>query len=122
MHVQSIAKSQPVVGPQLDPQRPKLEHAAHEFEAQMMKELMKPMTRTDNLGDSGDEDEDAGSGSALGEFAAEAMAQAISERGGFGVADRILRELSPHPETAPVLDQETPKRNAGVKCGKGLMG
>jgi Rod binding domain-containing protein len=42
---------------------------------------------------------DTGSGGALGEFASEALGQALSERGGFGIADRIVKELS-HPVTS----------------------
>jgi Rod binding domain-containing protein len=78
---------------------PKLVHAAHEFEAQMMKELLKPLTNSNALtGD--DEDADgvldsgAGSGGTLGEFASESLGKALSERGGFGIADRIVSQLS----------------------------
>jgi len=75
---------------------PKLVHAAHEFEGQMMKELLKPMTSGDALfGDEGDDSSGAGSEGALGEFASEALGQALSARGGFGIADRIVKELSP---------------------------
>ncbi|MGD1107838.1 MAG: hypothetical protein ABR865_12405 [Terracidiphilus sp.] len=79
---------------------PRLEHAAHEFEGQMMKELLQPMVAGDALtgSENGDSDlgADSGSGStgALGEFASEALGQALSERGGFGIADRIVKELS----------------------------
>jgi Rod binding domain-containing protein len=64
----------------------------------MMKELLEPMMRGDAL--TGDEDGDSGlsfaSGStgALGEFASEALGKALSERGGFGIANRIVHELS----------------------------
>ena len=75
--------------------QPRLVRAAHEFEAQMMKELLKPMTGTDGLTG---EDEDAGGGGgsngALGEFASEALGQALSQRGGFGIANSIVRDLS----------------------------
>ena len=74
---------------------PKLVHAAHEFEGQMMKELLKPMTGGDVLlGEDGDDQAGTGSGDALGEFAAEALGQALSEHGGLGIADRIIKELS----------------------------
>jgi Rod binding domain-containing protein len=74
---------------------PRLVHAAHEFEGQMMKELLKPMTNGDALTGT-DEEEDAGAGSsgALGEFASEALGQSLSERGGLGIANRIIQELS----------------------------
>jgi Rod binding domain-containing protein len=83
---------------------PKLVKAAHEFEAQMMKELLAPMTGSDPL--FGDEDDDggdsgpalgsgSGSGGALADFASEALGQALSERGGFGIANKIIRQLAP---------------------------
>jgi Rod binding domain-containing protein len=75
---------------------PRLVRAAHEFEGQMMKELLKPMTGGSMLtGEDGDGDDGGeGAGGALGEFASEALGQALSERGGFGIADRIVKELS----------------------------
>lgn len=73
--------------------QPRLVRAAHEFEAQMMKELLKPMTGGDGLTG---EDDDAGSGAggALGGFASEALGRALSERGGLGIANSILRDIS----------------------------
>ena len=74
---------------------PRLERAAHEFEGQMMKELLKPMTGGDALTEVDDDlDSGAGSGGALNEFASEALGQALSQRGGFGIADQIIKELS----------------------------
>jgi Rod binding domain-containing protein len=74
---------------------PRLVRAAHEFEGQMMKELLKPLTRESLLtGADGDGDQDASSGGALGEFASESLGQALSAQGGFGIADRIVRDLS----------------------------
>jgi flagellar protein FlgJ len=83
---------------------PKLVHAAHEFEAQMMKELLAPMTGSDPLfGEDEDDGGDSGlalgsgsgSGGALADFASEALGQALSERGGFGIASKIIRQLAP---------------------------
>ena len=73
--------------------QPRLVKAAHEFEAQMMKELLKPMMEKGGLGGEG-EDSDAGSGGALGEFASEALGRALSEQGGFGLSKQIVRDLS----------------------------
>jgi Rod binding domain-containing protein len=77
---------------------PRLVKAAHEFEAQLMKELMAPLTRGSSVpGSSGNEDdEDSGSSGALGEYAAEALGQALSTAGGFGIANRILGDIG-HP-------------------------
>ena len=78
---------------------PRLVRAAQEFEGQMMKELLQPLTTTDPLtgeADSGDSDliSGSGSGGALSQFASEALGQALSEHGGFGIARQIVRELS----------------------------
>jgi Rod binding domain-containing protein len=74
--------------------QPRLVHAAHEFEAQMMQELLKPMTSGNGL-DGEDSDSASGSGGALGTFASEALGRALSEQGGFGIASSIVRQLSP---------------------------
>ncbi|HTB96669.1 MAG TPA: hypothetical protein VK716_06655 [Terracidiphilus sp.] len=72
--------------------QPRLVRAAHEFEAQMMKELLGPLV---GESDSEDGSEDFGSSSnALGSFATEALGNALSEQGGIGIADRILKDLS----------------------------
>ena len=71
--------------------QPRLVRAAHEFEAQMMKELLKPMTESSSLTG---EDDAQGSGGALGEFASEALGRALSEQGGFGIASSIVKDLS----------------------------
>jgi peptidoglycan hydrolase FlgJ len=81
---------------------PKLEHSAHEFEASLMAELLKPMQEADSLNG---EDKDTGEGGALQDFASESLARAISDRGGFGIADRILRRLNPASTTGSHQDQ-----------------
>ncbi len=75
--------------------QPQLVRAAHEFEGMMMQQLLKPMTQSDALtGDDGQGSGlNAGSG-ALSEFASEALGQAISAGGGFGIANLIIRQLS----------------------------
>ncbi len=70
--------------------QPRLVKAAHEFEAMMMQELLKPMTSQDGAGGDGD----SGSAGALSEFASEALGQAMSAAGGFGIASEIIRSLS----------------------------
>ncbi len=87
-------------GAAASPPSPRLVKAAHEFEAQLMKELMAPLTRSSSLpgvggGISGtdEEDEDSGSGGALSQFASEALGKALSAAGGFGIANQILGEI-----------------------------
>jgi Rod binding domain-containing protein len=74
------------------PAEPRLVRAAHEFEAQMMKELLRPMTASGSL--TGEDGGDGGGTGTLGEFASESLAGALSAGGGFGMAHRILGELS----------------------------
>ena len=75
--------------------QPRLVNAAHEFEAQMMKELLKPLAGKDALtGEDEGSEADTGSNGALGEFATEALGQALSRHGGFGLANQIVHELS----------------------------
>jgi Rod binding domain-containing protein len=85
---------------------PKLERSAHEFEASLMAELLKPLQGGDGLTGE-DSDSGAGRGGALAGFASQSLARAISERGGFGIADRILHQL----ESAGAGALKEPKGN-----------
>ena len=80
---------------------PRLKPAAHEFEACLMKEFLEPLQH-DALfdapkGDSGEGDDSGGSESALLSFGSEALAKAISERGGFGIATKIISHFGKRP-------------------------
>lgn len=94
---------------------PRLVRAAHEFEAQMMKELLKPMTEASALF----ADADGNETGVLGEFASESLAGALSAGGGFGIADRIVGTLSHSgngSKSAPVI--ENPQINTRMSSGK----
>ena len=94
---------------------PRLVRAAHEFEAQMMKELLKPMTEKSALFGDADGNETG----VLGEFASESLAGALSAGGGFGIAARIVASLSHsgnRSESAPVIGN--PQINTGMSSGK----
>jgi Rod binding domain-containing protein len=90
--------------------------AAHEFEAQMMKELLKPMTSGSELTAGEEDDSISGSTGALGEFASEALGRALSEHGGFGIADNIVKSLSQSGNrTEPANVTEKTHRNIILK-------
>lgn len=83
---------------------PQLKAAAHEFEASLMQVLLKPLQQDplfapDNSGDGGLSGLDAGlyggdgSAGALMSFGSEQLADAISKRGGFGIATMILNHF-----------------------------
>jgi Rod binding domain-containing protein len=77
-------------------ENPRLKTAAHQFEASLMQELLKPLQHdplfTPDSSSAGSDGggEDQGSAGALMSFGSEALAQAISEHGGFGIATKIL--------------------------------
>jgi peptidoglycan hydrolase FlgJ len=82
--------------PGLTSQNPRLQSAAHEFEASLMQEFLKPLTRDSLFSEKSseeDESESSGSADALMSFGSQAMAKAISERGGFGIATQILNHF-----------------------------
>lgn len=83
-------------------ENPKLVSAAHEFEASLMKELLKPLQQDSLFAEDkpGDSDDEEGSANALMSFGSQAMATAISERGGFGIATMVLNHFRTHPDTA----------------------
>jgi Rod binding domain-containing protein len=71
--------------------KPRLIRAAHEFEGQMLKELLKPLAAEGGLTGDGSGDSSTG---ILGEFASEALGRGLSEQGGFGIAESILAHFS----------------------------
>jgi Rod binding domain-containing protein len=120
--MQAIATAAAAAGsPGVTTPQPRLVRAAHEFEAQMMKELIKPLNQSDALTgtDNEDGDDDSGSSGALGEFASEALGRALSEGGGFGIASSIVKQLTPkgnHNGTVPVTGEL--HRNTVIKAIK----
>jgi flagellar protein FlgJ len=72
--------------------QPRVAKAAQEFEASLMKELLRPLQQQDGL--FGGEKESDGSNDALNSFASDALAGAISSHGGFGIAKQIVEHLS----------------------------
>lgn len=96
--------------PPLSADSPRLKSAAHEFEASLMQEFLKPLQhdplfapdKADGSGDTDpDSDQDQGNAGALMSFGSEAMAKAISERGGFGIASKILDHFRTQANSTP---------------------
>ena len=70
----------------------RLTEAAHEFEAQMMKELLKPLTS--EMGVDDENDPGLGPRNVLVDFASESLGRALSRQGGLGIANEILKSAS----------------------------
>lgn len=96
----------------------RLVKAAHEFESQLMKELLTPMTHAAGMDD---DDSDSGSEGALADFASGALGQALSAHGGLGIAAGIIRSLSRN-ETGfdAASDPGREERNSVRPAGVGL--
>ncbi|MFT4111554.1 hypothetical protein [Silvibacterium sp.] len=87
----------------LSPERQeKLRSAAHEFEASLMQEFLKPLQKDPLFSEGNDDGDEAlddgqeggeGSQSTLMSMGSEIFAKALSEHGGFGIASRILNQL-----------------------------
>jgi len=88
----SVSFSELATTPETPQQNPRLISAAHEFEASLMKEFLKPLQHDSLFAENDDKgnDEPTGSAETLISYGAEAMAKAISEHGGFGIAQKIL--------------------------------
>jgi Rod binding domain-containing protein len=74
----------------------KLVDAAHQFEGVLLGEMLKSM-QTDKDGMSSDSDsgdEDKGSSDTLRSYGTEAVAKAISQGGGFGIAKQIIAKVT----------------------------
>lgn len=73
---------------------PRLQTAAHQFEAAMMQQLLGPLTQQlEGMDGLGEDEDDGGSNQALTSFASEALGEALSLHGGFGIADSVLKKL-----------------------------
>ena len=70
---------------------PKLVDAAQQFEAMLMQEMLKPMQAGQNSWDK--EKSDDGAADTLSSFGMEAVAKAISKRGGLGIANQVVRQV-----------------------------
>jgi Rod binding domain-containing protein len=74
---------------------PRLTTAAHQFEASMLQELLKPLQERSGLSDPDKDGDGSDSGSSLREYGAEVMAGALSQRGGLGISKMVLAKLAP---------------------------
>jgi peptidoglycan hydrolase FlgJ len=71
----------------------KLVDAAHQFEGMMLQEMLKPMQGgQDSWGGDVKSDEDSASDT-ISSFGSEALAKSISQKGGFGIAKKVISQV-----------------------------
>jgi Rod binding domain-containing protein len=71
----------------------KLADGARQFEAMMLQEMLKPLKFGDAPG-SGDGDEEGGANGTLQSYGTEALAKSIASQGGFGIARKIIQQVT----------------------------
>jgi flagellar protein FlgJ len=71
----------------------KLVDSAQQFEATMLQELLKPMQQGQSSWGDDDKSEDSASDT-MSSFGTEAIAKAISKGGGFGIARRVVEQVT----------------------------
>jgi peptidoglycan hydrolase FlgJ len=71
----------------------KLVDAAQQFEATMLQELLKPMQHGQSSWGDEQKSEDSASDT-ISSFGTEAIAKAISKGGGFGIARRVVEQVT----------------------------
>jgi peptidoglycan hydrolase FlgJ len=74
----------------------RLTNAAQQFEATMLQELLRPMQH--GQGSRGEDESSDSSNDTMSSFGAEAVAKAISQRGGFGLAKLIISKVTVEEE------------------------
>lgn len=83
------------------PQSSKLVEAAHQFEASMLQELLKPLQAGQDSWGGGDSEGDSAFDT-IRSFGTEAVAKAISDGGGFGIARQVVSQINAeHQRKAP---------------------
>ncbi len=72
----------------------KLTDGAHQFEAMMLEEMLKPLKFGESPDAAGEADRGGGAGSTIQGYGTEALAKAISDGGGFGLARQIVQQVA----------------------------
>jgi flagellar protein FlgJ len=72
----------------------KLVDAAQQFEATMLQELLKPMEHGQDSWGGDDEKSDDTTFDTMSSFGSETMAKAISKGGGFGIARKVVSQIT----------------------------
>ncbi len=72
----------------------KLTDGAHQFEAMMLGEMLKGVKFGETSDTAGDGEEPAGAAGTIQGYGTQALAKAIADGGGFGLARQIVREVT----------------------------
>lgn len=100
---------------------PRLRQAAVEFEANFLQELLKPM-KEDPLfagsdGSGGDDGEIGGSLGTIDSMGTQAMAEALANAGGLGIARQVLAKMAPLEAANAAAKAAANPKSSGGPCG-----
>jgi Rod binding domain-containing protein len=89
-----------------DPKLAKLTSAAQSFEAMMLNEMLKPLHFGAGVAD-GSEDDAGGAADTIKGMATDALGKALASGGGFGIARKIVKQVTAEEEATKVRRGET---------------
>lgn len=96
---------------------PRLKPAAHDFEASMMQELLKPMEHDPLFSSSNGDGGGLGGGdvsmSSWSGLGVQSLARAISEAGGLGIATKVIAEVEAEAKQSQGAAQSAPVGGPG---------
>lgn len=91
---QGMAASDPLMGPKI--QAHDLQKAAQQFEAIFLRNMLKEMRKTNELFDSKDNPFNSDSVKTMQGFYDDTLCNLLSQQKGIGIAEMIVKQLSPH--------------------------
>ncbi len=97
MHIAPSIPGSGTVRPSSEQASPRLVAAAHQFEASLMQELLKPLQSQGGPFSEDGSEQDENGVDAISGFGTEALAQGISAHGGLGIAKQLIGKLSRDP-------------------------
>jgi flagellar protein FlgJ len=71
----------------------KLVDAANQFEGMMLQELLKPMRPGQDSWGGDEKSEEDSASDTISSFGTEALAKSISQKGGFGIAKKVISQV-----------------------------
>ncbi len=104
--VAAPATSVPASPGPMSPPNSRLDKAAHQFEAMLLQELLKPLTSSRDEGGDAEVDSLTGGSSSgpLQSFGTQAVAESLANTGALGFATQIASSLQQHASVSTIRD------------------
>ncbi len=99
-------------------QQNKLVAGAHEFEAMLLQQMLKPLQFGEAAGADAETDSDGNSGGAndtIRSLSVEAVSKAIAQAGGVGIARQIIQQVNQQHQQVGGKHESAVTKNVGTK-------